>query len=335
MTANLRSASGRLDADVRRAKGEIQSRIIGIARSTEVQILLAAALLLILFSFLYPDSFFSTGTFMNMARVAGILLVVSLGQSFALIVGGFDISVGATMGFVSIVIALFMVNGGDVGIAVVIGLVAGLVVGCVNGLLIAACGVTPFVTTLGMLTFLRGLADQLGHGGSIVGLPRGLSVYGRGYWFGVPSAACIAVIVLVLAWLLLQRTRIGLYIFAIGGNRETARVAGIQVVLYEIIAYALCGLLAGVAGVMLTSRVAIGQGSLGSGYELLSIATSVIGGVVIGGGGGRLSGVVLGVLLLTFLTTGLDIAGVNSFYQQMVTGVVLIVAVLIAQLQKR
>ena len=116
---------------------------------------------------------------------------------------------------------------------------------------------------------------------------------------------------------------------------ETARVAGIQVVFYEIIAYALCGLFAGVAGVMLTSRVAIGQGSLGSGHELLSIATSVIGGVAIGGGSGRLSGVVLGVLLLTFLTTGLDIAGVNSFYQQMVTGVVLVGAVLISQIQKR
>ena len=100
-----------------RATGDMQGRIIGIARSTEVQILLAAATLFILFSLLYPDSFFSTGTFMNMARVAGILLVVSLGQSFALIVGGFDISVGATMGFVSIVIALFMVNGGDVAIA--------------------------------------------------------------------------------------------------------------------------------------------------------------------------------------------------------------------------
>jgi ribose transport system permease protein len=335
MTLDLHPTSQPLDTEVRREHTEVRRRILDIARSTEAQILLAAAVLFALFSFLYPDSFFSTGTFMNMARVAGILLVVSLGQSFALIVGGFDISVGATMGLVSIVISLFMVHGGDVGIAVFLGLVAGLVVGCVNGLLIAGCGVTPFVTTLGMLTFLRGFADQLGNGGSIVGLPRSLSFYGRGYWLGIPSAACIAFVVLILAWLLLQRTRIGLYIFAIGGNRETARVAGIQVVLYEIIAYALCGLFAGVSGVMLTSRVAIGQGSLGSGYELLSIATSVIGGVVIGGGGGRLSGVFLGVLLLTFLTTGLDIAGVNTFYQQMVTGVVLVFAVLISQFQKR
>ncbi len=335
MTAHLDHAAETVVRKSRPAASDFPKRVVRIIRTTEAQILVAAVALFVVFSLLYPDSFFSTGTFMNMARVAGILLVVSVGQSFALIVGGFDISVGATMGFVSIIISLFMVNGGDVASGIMIGLLAGLVVGFVNGLIIAGFGVTPFVTTLGMLTFLRGLADQLGNGGSIVGLPRPLSVFGRGNWSGIPSAACLAAIVLVIAWLLLQRTRAGLYIFSIGGNRETARVAGVHVVRYEIIAYTLCGLFAGVAGVMLTARVAIGQGSLGTGYELLSIATAVIGGVAIGGGVGRLSGVVLGVLLLTFLTTGLDIAGVNSFYQQMVTGIVLVGAVLVSQLQNR
>jgi ribose/xylose/arabinose/galactoside ABC-type transport system permease subunit len=335
MTIPLGQTSEPVARKVRPELRGVSKGAIRLIRSTEAQILVAAVTLFIVFSVLYPDSFFTTGTFMNMARVAGILLVVSLGQSFALIVGGFDISVGATMGFVSIIISLFMVDGGDVTSGILIGLLAGLVVGLFNGLIIAAFGVTPFVTTLGMLTFLRGLADQLGNGGSIVGLPRSLSSFGRGNWFGIPSAACLAVIALVIAWLFLQRTRAGLYIFSIGGNRETARVAGVHVVRYEVIAYTLCGLFAGVAGVMLTSRVAIGQGSLGTGYELLSIATAVIGGVAIGGGIGRLSGVVLGVLLLTFLTTGLDIAGVNSFYQQMVTGAVLVGAVLISQLQRR
>lgn len=335
MTVELAHLSDGVPATAaRREPSNIGRRITAIIKSTEAQILIAAAVLFAIFSYLYPDSFFSTGTFMNMARVAGILLVVSLGQSFALIVGGFDISVGATMGLVSIIISLFMVGGGDVGTAIILGLLASVVVGLVNGILIARFGVTPFVTTLGMLTFLRGLADQLGHGGSIVGLPRALSMFGRGNWFGIPSAACLAAIALVIAWFLLQRTRAGLYIFSIGGNREAARVSGIEVVRYEILAYTLCSLFAGIAGVMLTSRVSIGQGSLGTGYELLSIATAVIGGVAIGGGVGRLSGVVLGVLLLTFLTTGLDIGGVNTFYQQMVTGCVLVAAVLVSQMQK-
>jgi ribose/xylose/arabinose/galactoside ABC-type transport system permease subunit len=147
----------------------------------------------------------------------------------------------------------------------------------------------------------------------------------------VPSAAWIAIIVLIVAWLILQRTRAGLYIFSIGGSRETTRVAGVFVELFEILAYTLCGTMAGVGGVMLTSRVAVAQGSLGSGYELLSVATAVIGGVLIGGGVGRLTGVVLGVILVTVLNTGLDIAGVNPFVQQIVTGLVLISAVLLSK----
>jgi ribose/xylose/arabinose/galactoside ABC-type transport system permease subunit len=135
----------------------------------------------------------------------------------------------------------------------------------------------------------------------------------------------------LLAWAILARSRAGLYIFSIGGSRETARVSGIPVVRYEILAYTLCGFFTAVAGIMLTSRVSIGQGSLGQGYELLSVATAVIGGVAIGGGVGRLSGVLLGVVLLTVLTTGLDIGGINQFFQQMVTGLVLIGAVLIAR----
>jgi ribose transport system permease protein len=297
----------------------------------ELQILLAIVALAVIFSWTFPDSFATSGTLLNMARVAGIMLVVSIGQSFALIVGGFDISVGATMGLVSVTCALLMKGGMDVGPAVALGVLSGAGVGLVNGFGIATLRVTPFVMTLGMLTATRGFADQLANGGVITGLPHSFALYGRASWWGVPSAACIAAGVLVVAWLILQRTRAGLYIFSIGGSRETARVAGVSVVLYEALAYTLCGTMAGVGGVMLTSRVAVAQGSLGQGYELLSVATAVIGGVLIGGGVGRLTGVVLGVVLVTVLNTGLDIAGVNPFVQQIVTGMVLILAVLLSK----
>ena len=287
--------------------------------------------LAIIFSYAFPDSFATSGTLLNMARVAGIMLVVSIGQSFALIVGGFDISVGATMGLVSVICALLMKHGVDVNGAVLLGVLAGSVVGLINGIGISILGVTPFVMTLGILTAARGFADQLANGRVITGFPRDFALYGRASWWGVPSAACIAACVLVIAWFILQRTRAGLYIFAIGGSRETTRVAGVFVELYEALAYTLCGTMAGVGGVMLTSRVAVAQGSLGQGYELLSVATAVIGGVLIGGGVGRLTGVVLGVVLVTVLNTGLDIAGVNPFVQQIVTGLVLISAVLLSK----
>jgi ribose transport system permease protein len=312
------------------ARGGKVSSIIGSVPKTELQILVAIAALSALYWALFPDSFATTGTLLNMARVAGILLVVSIGQSFALIVGGFDISVGATMGLVSVVSATAMLSGVDVPVAIVIGILTGTLVGLVNGIGIAVLRVTPFVMTLGMLTAGRGLADLIGNGGTITGLPRSFAMFGRSPWFGIPSAACIAIIVLVAAWFVLQRTRAGLYIFSIGGSREASRVSGMRVDFYELLAYVFCGTLAGIAGLMLTSRVSVAQGSLGQGYELLSVATAVIGGVAIGGGVGRLTGVVLGVILITVLTTGLDIAGVNPFVQQMVTGSVLVGAVLVA-----
>jgi ribose/xylose/arabinose/galactoside ABC-type transport system permease subunit len=259
------------------------------------------------------------------------MLVVAIGQAFALIVGGFDISVGSTMGLVSIAVALLMKTGMDVPLAAVLATLVGTTVGLINGIGIALFRITPFVMTLGMLTAARGLADELANGRVITGFPHVFSMYGRAMWGPIPSATCIALVVLVISWIILQRIRVALYIFAIGGSRETTRVAGIPVALYEMIAYALCGTMAGVGGVMLTSRVGVAQGSLGQGYELLSFATAVIGGVLIGGGVGRLTGVVLGVILITILNTGLDIAGVNPFLQQIVTGLVLILAVLLSQ----
>jgi ribose/xylose/arabinose/galactoside ABC-type transport system permease subunit len=298
---------------------------------TEYQLLLAICVLSAIYSVLFPESFATRGNVANMASVASILFVVAIGQSFALVVGGLDISVGANMGFVSIVAALFMTEGGSLVAGVAFALLAGTLVGVVNGILVARVAVTPFIATLGVMTCLSGLSDQLSHGGSIAVLPAALGRLGRDSWGPVPSAPALAVGVCCIAWLLLRRSRAGLYIFAIGGSRETARLSGISVPTYEALAYALCGFFASVAGIMLTSRVATGQGSLGQGYELQSIATAVIGGTAIGGGVGRLTGVLLGVVLMTVLTTGLDIAGINAFFQQIITGLVLIGAVIVAQ----
>jgi ribose/xylose/arabinose/galactoside ABC-type transport system permease subunit len=297
----------------------------------EIQILIAIAILATTFSIAFPDSFATSGTLLNVARVSSIMLVVAIGQAFALIVGGFDISVGSTMGLVSITVALLMKTGMDVPLAAVLATLVGTTVGLINGIGIALFRITPFVMTLGILTAARGLADELANGRVITGFPHVFAMYGRAMWGPIPSATCIALVVLVISRIILQRIRVGLYIFAIGGSRETTCVAGIPVALYEMIAYALCGTMAGIGGVMLTSRVGVAQGSLRQGYELLSVATAVIGGVLIGGGVGRLTGVVLGVILITVLNTGLDIAGVNPFLQQIVTGLVLILAVLLSQ----
>jgi ribose/xylose/arabinose/galactoside ABC-type transport system permease subunit len=238
------------------------------------------------------------------------------------------------MGFTATVVALVV---DDVGIVlgVVIALLGASAVGFVNGVVVARLQVNPFIATLAMLTFLTGLANQLSHGSSVAILDEGFAWLGANDWGPIPATAGIAVIVAGLAYVVLSRLRIGLYIYAIGGSRQTTRLSGIPVGRYEVLTYTLCGLLAGVGGVMLASRTGVGQASLGTGFELLSIATAVIGGAAIGGGVGRLFGVVLGVAILTILTSGLEIAGMSEFARQMVTGAVLVAAVVFNQRRRR
>jgi ribose/xylose/arabinose/galactoside ABC-type transport system permease subunit len=315
------------------SRSHIRRQVATAFSSTEFQLLVGVATLTAIFVALYPGTFATSQNFKNMAVVAGILLVVAVGQTIVLLVGGFDLSVSANMGFVSVVTALSMTGGRGIVSSILIGLVSGAIVGLANGIMIAVLGITPFVATLGTLTFLGGYTNYLSDGQSVPGLPEGFRYFGGGDWGPLPSALCMALVVLGVAWFLLSRTRLGLYVYAIGGSRETARTAGVVVARYQLVAYVLCGLFAGLAGLMLASRVTVGQDSLGQGYDLLSIATAVIGGVAIGGGVGRLSGVVLGVAMLVVLTTGLDIAGLGAFVKQMVTGVILIVAVLVAKMR--
>jgi len=321
------------DAEKSGASVEVSGRIrqgLSALPRLEVQLLFGLFAIYLAFSIASPDIFPTEETFENLARQWGILLAVGVGQMFALVVGGFDISVAATVGFSSTVLALVIDDVG-LGAAVAIGVAVGAAVGLVNGLVIARLKVNPFVATLAMFTFLTGLSNELSNGASVPITDIGLRPFGSSDWGPIPATTGIAVIVLVLAYLLLNRLRPGLYIYAIGGSRETARLSGIPVARYEVLAYTVCGLFAGVAGVMLASRVSVGQASLGAGLELQSIAAAVIGGAAIGGGKGRLLGVAIGVAILTVLTSGLEIVGVSEFTRQMVTGAVLVVAVVFNQ----
>jgi ribose/xylose/arabinose/galactoside ABC-type transport system permease subunit len=301
--------------------------------ATELQLLVALAALFAVFAVARPESFPTWSNADNMARVGAILCVIAIGQAFALIVGGFDISVAANAGFVSVVIALVANEHGGLGVGIPVGLAVGLLIGLVNGFFIAALGVNPFVATLAMLTFLIGLGNELAGGASVATLSTSYEWFGANHWGPIPSSVCIAAIVLAGAWFLLSRARLGLYIYSIGGSRDTSRLAGTPVIRYEILAYGICGLLAGVGGMILGSQTTVGQAELGSSYEVKSIAAAVIGGAAIGGGIGRLSGVVLGAALLTVLQTGLDISNVNEYIQRTITGIVLVVAVLVSQLR--
>ncbi len=300
--------------------------------ATELQLLVGLGLLILVFSLIEPSIYPTVDNVRNIARQAGILLVVSIGQMFAITVGGFDLSVGANMGFTSVATAQALGTHG-VAPAIIIGLLVGAAIGLANGLLIAKLRVSPFVVTMAMLYFLTGYSNVRSAGSSVIANHPSFQWFGRTDWGFLPSTIGIGLIVLALAMVFTGRTRIGLYVYGIGGSRETCRLAGIPVARYETITYMITGMLAGAGGIMAASRVSVGQTGLGAGYELRSIAAAVIGGAVIGGGKGRLSGVFLGVALMTSLTVGLGVTGTSTFQQQMAIGVALVVAVLISQIR--
>ena len=282
----------------------------------------------------HPDDFATWSNVQNMARQGAVLGVVAIGQMFTLLVGGFDISVGSLMGVSSVVGVDVMLDHGLV-VGLIAGVAAAAFLGLINGVLIGRFGLSAFVVTLGMLSFARGLALELTGGTPITGPPESFAWFGARDWGEIPATVGIASIVALVAALILGLTRMGMYFYSIGSNERASRLAGINVTRYKVLAYVLSGALAGVAGLMLSSRVASGQPSLGDGYELQSIAVAVIGGVAIGGGKGRLQGVFLGLVFITVITSGLNIADVSTFIQQMVIGALIVFAGLWDRFQTR
>jgi len=304
----------------------------GIAREN-IQLLAGTVLLYLAFAIPYASKFATTANTSNISQQGAVLLVVALGQMFALLIGGFDISVGANMGFVSVVAALVMQWQVGTAVAAITALGTGALIGLTNGIMIAVLGVNPFAATLGMLTFLLGIGNVFSDGASVAGVEPSFGYFGRLNWGPLPSAVAIAAIALLLTWIVLRQSRLGLYLYGVGGSRTASLLAGVAVVRYEVLAYTICGLFAGLAGLMLTARVSIGQAELGSGYELLSIAAAVIGGTAIGGGTASVLGVVLGSTLIQVLATGLAIAGVGPYRQQMATGAIIVIAAAVAKIR--
>jgi ribose/xylose/arabinose/galactoside ABC-type transport system permease subunit len=293
---------------------------------SELMLLAAIAVVSVAMTIWQPSDFATTSNLQNMARQGAVLGIVAIGQAFPLLVGGFDISVASLMGLSSVVGVEVMLDHG-----LVLGLLAGVaaagLLGLVNGTLIARFGLSAFVVTLGMMSFARGLALEMTGGTSITGAPSSLSYIGARDYAGIPATVIVATIVALLAGLILFVSRAGLYLYSIGSNERATRLAGIDVVRYKTLAYVLSAVCAGVAGLVLSSRVFSGQPSLGDGYELQSIAVAVIGGIAIGGGKGRLQGVFLGMIFITVVNSGLNIADVSPFIQQMVIGAIIVFAV--------
>ncbi len=259
--------------------------------------------LVILFSLAGGGRFMSLSNLINMGRQSTYLAIVTAGQMLTIVCAGFDLSVGSSVALTSVVTSLVLVTFSDPTTAILAGVLSGIamatLIGLANGLTIAFFRVSPFVVTLGMMSVAQGLALLLSGGVPIFNLPPGLNkTLGTGTVGGLPIPIIVAAVIIFLIYVLLNRTRIGRYFYAIGGNQEAARLSGISVTKYTFLAYILCGTLTGITGVMLTARIASGEPNLGAALPLESIAAAVIGGVSLRGGEGGVIGAIFGAVLI-------------------------------------
>jgi ribose transport system permease protein len=322
-----------IDAPAREAPARVPRRSALRAALGKVGMPAVVLLLAVFFGAMNPN-FWSVRNLSNVSRQMSILALVSIGQTFAILSGGIDLSVGSLLALVSVVCAQAMLAAG-VAAGCAAGVAAGALAGLVNGLVVARARVPAFIATLGMLVGARGVALTLSGGLPVAGLPRSFLVLGAGYAGPLPFPTLVAAAGFVVAHLVLVRTRFGRYVYAMGSNEEAAVLSGVPVARYKVLVYVVSGLFAGVAGVVLTSRVVSGQPTLGEVQELYAIAAVVIGGGKITGGVGGVGKTLLGVLVLGILANGLNLVQVSSYVQNIVIGAIIVVAVYVDLARER
>ena len=307
-------------------------RITGnIAKGERLGVVMALILMCVLLGFASP--FFFTGTnLLNIGTSISIVGIAAAGSAIVMIGGGIDISIGSTVALTGVVGAVMMegLGIGTVG-GVLATVTAGALAGLINGVLVVNMGVNPLIATLGTLSIFRGLAFVVSSGEAVgVSDPSYLAI-GSGNLFGRPFPLIIMRSVFLHVGAMLKWTNIGRNIYALGGNKQAAKLAGIRIKRYEVGIYVACGALSGLAAVILTARLGSAQPIAGIGLELNAIAACVLGGISLAGGVGSMGGVVLGVLVLGVVNNGLNILQVDSFYQYIARGAVLLIAVALDQ----
>ncbi len=277
------------------------------------------------------DVFLTSANLLNVLRQVSIIGICAVGLTFVLLTGGIDLSVGSVIGVSGMTCATLVAAGFPVVLAIAGALAFGLLAGLLAGFIINEAGIPPLITTLGLMTTFRGVSYIIGGGLPVYGVPDGLKALGQGYVLGIPVPVILMAITLALGHVVLTYTRFGREVYGVGGNEEAARLSGVNVKTLKYKVYALSGMLAAFAGIVLMARVNSGQPKGGEGYELDIITAVVLGGVSIFGGVGRLSGVLAGVLIMGVLANGMILLNINEYVQWVVKGAVLLAAVALDQ----
>jgi ribose transport system permease protein len=283
-------------------------------------------LLSVIFSFLSPY-FFSINNILTVATQTAVIAIIAIGQTYVMITGGIDLSIGSNIAFSGMISAIGMKNGIPIHLSILVGLLSGSFVGFINGMLVVYGKLPPFIVTLGTMTAVRGISLTLTQGIPISGLPKGFTIYGSGNTFGIPNPVIIMIILVIIFGFVLAKTKLGRYIYALGSNYEATRLSGINTRKVLISVYTFSGLLAAFAGLIMAARIISAQPAAGDGYELDAVASSVIGGTSTLGGEGTIAGTFIGAFVIGILRNGLNLVGVSPFIQKIVIGIVIVSAV--------
>jgi len=273
------------------------------------------------------NKFFTTQNLTNLLKQNAALGIVALGELLVILTGGIDLSVGAIASFSGILVASFLKSGMPWPLAAILAIGFATLAGLFNGLMVTVGKITPFIVTLASMTMFQGLGLLLSKGRQVFFKSPDFLLIGREYFLGIPLVAWIWVAISVLVAIFLGKTIMGRFIRGIGGNKEAVRLAGISTILYESMSYTMSGLLCGVAGVIMTSRLTLGTNVLGQGWELIAIASVMVGGGNFTGGIGSVGGTFVGVIILGLIGNIMNLLGVTIYWQQIIRGMIILLAV--------
>ncbi|MGL5722367.1 MAG: ABC transporter permease [Brevinema sp.] len=284
---------------------------------------------------LASDAFLTTRNLLNVMRQVSIIGIISIGVTLIIITGGIDLSSGSLVALAGVGVTMMMLQGVPIPIAILGVLVVCLVLGLLNGVLVAYGTIPPFIATLGMMIGARGIAYLITGARPISQVPEAFAFLGGGSFLGLYIPVWIYIIIAIGTHILLQKTRLGLYIFAVGSNQNAARICGINNERVITFVYVFAAVLSGIAGIILAARIQSGNPISGTGFELDAIASTVVGGTSLTGGYGSIPMSIVGAFIIGFINNGMDLLGINPYWQQLVKGFIIVSAVLFDTLKQR
>lgn len=300
----------------------------------QLPILIALVALVVVMSIL-TKAFFTQYNLVNVLQQTSINAILAMGMTYVVITGGIDLSIGSIIAFTGIIMGVMMKGGCPTPLIIIVGLLIGCCLGALNGFLIAGLRMPPFIATLGVQSVAKGFALVIADAKNIAGFPEDFRFFGSYKIGGVlPVQIIIMIVVIAVSYYVLKYRKIGRYLYAIGGNEEATRLSGIKVKTYIFSAYVISGLCAAIACLILTAKLNAAQPTAGEGYEMDAVAAAVIGGASLSGGRGGAIGTIIGALIISVLNNGLTLLNVNSYIQQVVIGIVIILAVFMDIMQQ-